>query len=205
MKTLVVILLAVLAVFVAKNRFLSFRSQSPSDYTGTGPAFKMKEALNGEILSEGLIYGPNGKMSNSFVARMVGEWDGNTGTLAEYFTYSNGKQMTRKWYLTLGAGNTFTATADDIVGEGKGTISGSTVKLTYRIILPEDAGGHTLDVTDWMYLTENGVIMNRSEMRKFGIKVAELIATMRPAPEVQTAHVSGANGYDADAEQRPIQ
>lgn len=205
MKTLVVILLAVLAVFVAKNRFLSFRSQSPSDYTGTGPAFKMKEALNGEILSEGLIYGPNGKMSNSFVARMVGEWNGNTGTLAEYFTYSNGKQMTRKWYLTLGTGNTFTATADDIVGEGKGTISGSTVKLTYRIILPEDAGGHTLDVTDWMYLTENGVIMNRSEMRKFGIKVAELIATMRPAPEVKTAHVSGTNGYDADAEQRPIQ
>ncbi|WP_170411404.1 DUF3833 domain-containing protein [Ruegeria atlantica] len=205
MKTLVVLLLAALALFIAKNRFLSFRAQSPDDYTGTGPAFKMKEVLNGEILSEGLIYGPNGKMSNSFVARMVGKWDGNTGTLAEYFTYSNGKQMTRKWFLTLGTGNTFTATADDIVGEGHGTISGSTVKLTYRIILPKDAGGHTLDVTDWMYLTENGVIMNRSEMRKFGIKVAELIATMRPAPEVKSAHVPGSNGYDADAEQRPVQ
>ncbi|WP_109313694.1 DUF3833 domain-containing protein [Ruegeria sp. AU67] len=205
MKTLVVLLFAALALFIAKNRFLSFRSQTPADYTGTGPAFKMKEVLNGEILSEGLIYGPNGKMSNSFVARMVGNWDGNTGTLAEHFTYSNGKQMTRKWYLTLGTGNTFIATADDIVGEGHGTISGSTVKLTYRIILPEDAGGHTLDVTDWMYLTENGVIMNRSEMRKFGIKVAELIATMRPAPEVKSAHVPSSNGYDADAEQRPLQ
>ena len=40
-----------------------------------------------------------------------------------------------------------------------------------------------LDVTDWMYLMENGTIMNRSEMRKFGIKVAELIATIRPAPD----------------------
>jgi hypothetical protein len=38
-----------------------------------------------------------------------------------------------------------------------------------------------LDVTDWMYLMENGTILNRSEMRKFGIKVVELIATMRPA------------------------
>ena len=27
----------------------------------------------------------------------------------------------------------------------------------------------------------NGVIMNKSELRKFGIKVAELVATMRPA------------------------
>ncbi|CUK08216.1 hypothetical protein RUE5091_03050 [Ruegeria denitrificans] len=205
MKLLAVILLAILAVLAARSRFLSFRSQSPADYSGTGPEFKMKEVLNGDILSEGLIHGPNGKMSNSFVARMVGKWDGNTGTLAEYFSYSNGKKMTRKWYLTLGTGNTFTATADDIVGEGHGTISGSTVKLTYRIILPQDAGGHTLDVTDWMYLTKNGVIMNRSEMRKFGIKVAELVATMRPASEAKSAHISGSNGYDATAETRTLQ
>jgi hypothetical protein len=32
-----------------------------------------------------------------------------------------------------------------------------------------------------MYLMENGAIMNRSQFRKFGIKVAELVATMRPA------------------------
>ncbi len=205
MNALIVFLLAILVIVAVQRRFLSFRSQSPTDYTGTGPEFSLAEHLNGDILSEGLIYGPNGKMSNSFVARMVGDWDGNTGTLAEYFTYSNGKQMTRKWYLTLGTGNTFTATADDIVGEGKGVISGSTVKLTYRIILPQDAGGHTLDVTDWMYLTENGAIMNRSEMRKFGLKVAELVATMRPAPKVQTTHLHGANGYDSDAEHRPLQ
>lgn len=205
MKLIVVLLFAILALLAAKGRFLSFRSQSPADYTGTGPTFQMKENLNGEILSEGLIYGPNGKMSNSFVARMVGKWDGNTGTLSEFFTYSNGKTMTRKWYLKLGTGNTFIATADDIVGEGHGTISGSTVKLTYRIILPEDAGGHTLDVTDWMYLTENGVIMNRSEMRKFGIKVAELIATMRPAPITKAAHLNGTNGYDTTAETRTLQ
>ena len=52
--------------------------------------------------------------------------------------------------------------------------------LKYTIELPGEAGGHRLDVTDWMYLTENGTIINRSEMRKFGFKVAELVATMRP-------------------------
>ena len=55
------------------------------------------------------------------------------------------------------------------------------LKLSYRIKLPPEAGGHTLDVTDWMYLVENGTIINRSQFRKFGIKVAELVATMRPA------------------------
>ena len=57
--------------------------------------------------------------------------------------------------------------------------------LQYKIVLPEESGGHTLNVTDWMYLTENGAILNKSELRKFGIKVAELIATMRPHPADQ--------------------
>ncbi|MGV6805793.1 MAG: DUF3833 family protein [Ruegeria sp.] len=205
MKLILLATLALLVLIVAKRRFLSFRAQSPADYSGTGPTFSLKDNLNGEILSEGLIYGPTGKMANSFVARMVGEWNGNSGTLTEYFTYSNGKKMTRKWFLTLGTGNTFTATADDIVGEGRGVISGATVKLTYRITLPEDAGGHTLDVTDWMYLTETGAIMNRSEMRKFGLKVAELIATMRPAPVAKATHVPGANGHDRTASSRALQ
>lgn len=180
MKLLVACLVVLLVAIVAKTYLFSFRFQSPQDYAGTGPQFDLKTHLSGEILSEGLIFGPNGKMTNSFVAKMVGTWDGDTGTLSEEFTYSNGKTQSRKWHLTLGPNNTFTATADDLVGEAQGVVSGSTVRLRYEIILPEDSGGHTLQATDWMYLTADGAIMNKSEMRKFGLKVAELVATMRP-------------------------
>ena len=55
--------------------------------------------------------------------------------------------------------------------------------MRYRIRLEPDAGGHVLDVTDWLYVMENGAIMNRSEFRKFGFRVGELVATMRPAQE----------------------
>jgi hypothetical protein len=182
MKILTVLLILIVTLIAAKNMFMSFRSQSPEDYAGIGPDFILKKHLSGRILSEGLIYGPNGKMTNSFVAEMRGEWNGDTGTLNENFTYTNGRKQQRKWHLTIGPNNTFTATADDIVGTAQGVVSGSTVMLTYKIVLPEEAGGHTLSATDWMYLTETGVIMNKSELRKFGIKVAELIATMRPDP-----------------------
>ena len=57
---------------------------------------------------------------------------------------------------------------------------GPSVQLNYRIKLPESSGGHELDTVDWMYLVENGTIMNRSQFRKYGFKVAELVATMRP-------------------------
>ncbi|MDE9449587.1 DUF3833 family protein [Aliiroseovarius sp. Z3] len=180
MKILTALLLLILAATFAKTVLFSFRAQSAENYAGTGPAFSMKEHLSGTFASEGLIFGPTGKMTNSFVAQMEGEWEGDTGTLTETFTYSNGRTQNRKWFLKLGEGSTFTATADDIVGEGQGVVSGSTVMIRYKIVLPPEAGGHTLSATDWLYLTEDGVIMNKSEMRKYGLKVAELIATMRP-------------------------
>ena len=58
----------------------------------------------------------------------------------------------------------------------------TTGSVRYRIKLDEEAGGHVLNVTDWMYLMENGTIMNRSQFTKFGITVAELVATMRRIP-----------------------
>lgn len=186
MKFLTALLLLILLAVVVKQLMFSFRSQSPGSYAGQGPQFVMDKHLSGPILSEGVIFGPNGEMTNSFVATMHGEWSGSSGTLEENFTYSNGKTQQRKWRLQMDSPTTFTAEADDVVGTGKGIVSGSTVRLEYTIVLSDDAGGHKLNVTDWMYLTESGVIMNRSELRKFGLKVAELTANMRPAqPEGQ--------------------
>lgn len=180
MKLLFLLVTAALFLLLWKPGF-GFRSQRGQTYVGTGPAFDIRDRLNGTLVSEGMIFGPRGHMVSRFVAEMRGQWDGNSGSLAEDFSYANGGFQQRKWYLTYQGDGTFTATADDIIGTGQGEQMGATVRLTYRIRLPEDAGGHVLDVTDWMYLMENGTILNRSEMRKFGIKVAELIATMRPA------------------------
>jgi hypothetical protein len=180
MKILTVLVIVALGLVVLKNRLFSFRAQDPSDYAELGPNISLQEHLNGLILSEGLIYGPKGRVTNSFVAEMEGQWSGKTGTLREAFTYSNGKQQNRLWHLTMVDDTSFTATADDIIGVAKGTVSGATIRMDYTIVLPEESGGHSLNVTDWLYLTESGVILNRSEMRKFGLKVAELVATMRP-------------------------
>ncbi len=179
MKLLLVAIIALLLLALLRPGF-GFRSQRPHHYEGTGPVFDIRTHLSGEMISEGIIYGPMGRVVSRFVATMNGEWSDDTGTLSEDFAYAGGNTQARKWYLTMGEDGAFTATADDIIGKGHGQQTGATVQLHYRIRLPESAGGHVLDVTDWMYLMENGTIMNRSEMRKFGIKVAELVATIRP-------------------------
>jgi len=168
-----------LALFAARSRFADFLSQKPADFAGKGPLLDLRRHLSGPILCEGVIYGPLGRVTSRFVADMHAKWDGSTGIMTEDFRYDSGSKQHRIWTLTVGNDGRVKATAPDVVGVGEGRMEGPALRLDYRIRLPEDAGGHVLNVTDWMYLMENGTIMNRSQFRKFGIKVAELVATMR--------------------------
>ncbi|MEL6168853.1 MAG: DUF3833 domain-containing protein [Pseudomonadota bacterium] len=169
---------ALLAVW-ARTRYTSFEGQRPEDYASLGPKVDVREHLNGPLLCEGVIYGPTGRVSSRFVADMEARWSGNTGVMKERFRYDGGTTQDREWRLTLGNDGRIKAEADDVVGEGTGIQSGPTILLKYRLKLPESSGGHVLDTTDWMYLVENGTIINHSQFRKFGFKVAELVATFR--------------------------
>lgn len=161
-------------------RYFGFMAQRPADYADDmGQAFDLRTHLNGPMICEGVIYGPTGRVTSRFVADMEARWDGNRGVMKEHFRYDSGSEQHRQWTLILGNDGHIRATAPDLVGEGHGQQSGTTVQLRYRIRLDDDAGGHVLDTTDWMYLAPNGTIVNRSQFRKFGIKVAELVATMR--------------------------
>lgn len=166
------------------QRFAGFAAQSPDDYAGQEPRFDLRTHLNGPIRCEGVIYGPFGRVASRFVGDFDAHWDGNKGVMREHFLYDSGNRQDREWRLELGNDGRIRAEADDLVGTGRGQQQGASVRLDYRIRLPEEAGGHVLGVTDWMYLTPNGVIVNRSQFRKFGIKVAELVATMRRADTV---------------------
>ena len=170
----------VFAGFLLAFRLAGFKAQTPADYSD-GPVLDIQKHLNGPLICEGVLYGPTGRVVSRFVADMHGTWDGDSGHLTEDFRYDSGTEQKREWFLTIKNDGTFDAEAPDVVGTGRGVQLGSAINLKYRIQLAETAGGHTLDVTDWMYLLDNGTIVNRSQMRKFGIKVAELVATIRKA------------------------
>lgn len=193
--TLLVLLGAALALGAVwvRTRLWTFRAQEPSDYAG-GPRFDISERLAGPLLCEGVIYGPSGRVTSRFVAEMEGRWregpGGLIGVMSEAFRYDSGNEQHREWRLTLRPDGSILADADDLAGTGAGRQEGSAVRLDYRIRLTEEAGGHVLDVTDWMYLMENGTIMNRSQFRKLGVTVAELVASMRPVERGATARAA---------------
>ena len=172
-----------LALVVAVQRYARFPAQTPQDYAGMEPAFDIRQHLSGPMTCEGVIYGPMGRITSRFTANMHGHWDGDSGRLEEHFRYDSGTVQDREWRLRLQSDGRIRAEADDLVRAGIGTQKGAAVRLLYTIRLPESAGGHALDVTDWLYLVDDKTIVNRSQFRKYGIKVAELVATMRKVEE----------------------
>lgn len=170
----------------ARGRYAGFLSQSPEHYSdGKSGQFDIRAHLNGPIACEGVIYGPLGRVTSRFEADFDASWEGNTGVMTETFRYDDGSVQDRAWNLQIGNDGKIVARAADVVGDGEGWQVGDSVQLKYKLRLPESAGGHVLDVVDWMYLSPNGTIINRSQFRKFGFKVAELVATMRPQEEVK--------------------
>jgi hypothetical protein len=173
-------MLIALVIIWVRGALGGFVAQKPRDYQNASPVFDLRTHLNGPIQCEGVIYGPLGRVSSRFVADFDAVWEGNRGTMKECFHYDDGSVQNREWRLELMNDGTIRAHADDVVGTGQGRQMGPAVQLRYDIRLPEASGGHVLSTVDWMYLMPNGTIMNRSQFRKFGIKVAELVATMRP-------------------------
>ena len=171
----------VLLLVIARAKFASFQAQTGEDYSHGYPVFELDKHLRGKMTCEGTIFGPFGRMTSTFVADFDIQWDGKTGHMAETFRFNDGSTQDRLWVITLGEDGHFTAAADDVPGGGKGLQTGPAVQMLYVIKLPDASGGHMLRTVDWMYLTPDGTIVNRSQFRKFGFKVAELVATIRPA------------------------
>lgn len=149
-------------------------------HEGQEPRFVPEELLDGPIRAWGIVQGRGGAVQARFEADMAGSWEGGRGRLEEEFTYlDSGRRQSRTWVITrLGEGR-YEATADDVVGRAEGRLHGSAFRWDYEMDVPVGGGAIRLRFEDWMWAMGDGVIVNRSHMRKLGVTVAELTAFLR--------------------------
>ncbi|MSR15646.1 MAG: DUF3833 family protein [Gammaproteobacteria bacterium] len=70
----------------------------------------------------------------------------------------------------------YTGVAADVVGQAAGQAAGNARQWKQ---LPPEQGGHQVDLDDWMHLIDDDTLMNRFEIRKFGIRFADITITFR--------------------------
>jgi hypothetical protein len=154
-------------------------SHSIAQYEGTKPSLALEDYFKGPIKAWGIVQDRSGKVINKFDIVMVGTWEGDTGTLKEDFTYYNGKTQQRIWTIKKIGDGKYEGTASDILNTATGETKGNAAQWNYVMDLP--VGDKTFRVTfdDWMFLMNDGVIINRSYIKKFGITWAELTIMMQ--------------------------
>jgi len=148
-------------------------------YKGAEPQLDLQEYFTGPIKAWGIIQDRKGHVTRRFDVTMVGTWDGETGTLDEQFQYYDGETQNRVWTIKKIGNKKYEGMAGDILDKADGTIEGNAMRWAYQMDL--DVGDKTYRITfdDWMYLMNDGVLINRSYLKKFGFTVAELTLFMQ--------------------------
>ena len=146
-------------------------------YRAEQPALDLKHYLNGTLDAWGMFQGRSGEVKKRFHVVIDAKWDGDTGVLDERFKWSDGTTSRRVWTLVRQADGSFRGTADDVVGEAVGEVSGNALRCRYVLALPVDGKVYHVDFDDWMFLMDDKVMLNRSYMSKWGFNLGDVTLT----------------------------
>lgn len=150
---------------------------TPKTYENNHPKLDIRQYLNGKIKAWGMLEDRSGKVTRRFVVDMEGKWDDNEGILEEYFTFNDGEKSERIWTIKFSDDHHFTATASDVIGQAKGSQYGNVMQMEYILDLEIDHQKKTrynVKLDDWMYLLDEKILVNKSDIKKFGITWARL-------------------------------
>jgi hypothetical protein len=147
-------------------------------YRAETPVLDLAKYFNGTIDGWGMFQDRSGEVIKRFHVLIDASWekrDGvDVGTLDEHFSWSDGTTSRRVWTITRVGASNYVGRADDVVGEAQGEAAGNALRWRYVLALPVDGRVWNVDLDDWMFLIDDKVMLNRSEMRKFGFRLGEV-------------------------------
>jgi hypothetical protein len=168
-----------LTLMMGMTLMFSSCSHSIDYYKDTTPKADIKEFFDGPIKGWGVVQDRRGRVISRFDVVMVGKWEGDVGTLTEHFSYYGGEKQERIWTIKKLPDGTYVGTAADILDKATGKVNGTAVQWRYTMDLPVGDTTYRLKFDDWMWQMNDGVMINRSYLKKYGITVAELTLFMQ--------------------------
>jgi len=151
----------------------------PETYRHEKPALDLMSYFDGTVDAWGQFADRSGKVVKRFTVVIRGRVEGGTLTLDEDFSYSDGTKQRRVWTIRRIDAHRYAGTAADVVGEAHGEAWGNALRWQYVLALEVDGRVWNVDLDDWMYLQEGGVMLNRSEMSKLGVRLGEVLIAFR--------------------------
>ena len=144
------------------------------------PHLRLEKFFDGDVRAWGIIQDRQGTVITRFTAEIEASWNGNQGVLDELFTYhDSGKTQKRLWKINKLNDFEYIGEANDIIGQASGKQFGNAIYWTYEMNVPFKGSEYRVKFEDWLWSMDEGVVFNRSYIKKFGFKVAEVTIFMQ--------------------------
>ncbi len=171
---------------------LSSCSTALEEYSQEDGNFDIKEYFTGNVVARGVIQDYSSKVNRRFCVDIEGTWQGSEGLLAEKFYFDDGEISYRNWQLSKHPDGSYQGTAEDVVGTAIGKHQGFAFQFQYQLSLVIDDTTYQVEMDDWMYQLNDSHVLNKTVMRKLGVKVAEVTLFFdKSLPEKQCDNQSG--------------
>jgi hypothetical protein len=146
-----------------------------SQYSDNTPILDLHDYFKGQTKGWGIVQDRKGNVTRQFVVDILGKTDdaGNL-VLEEDFVWSDGEISRRVWTIARTDEHTYQGQAADVVGQAGGFAYGNALNWSYDLQLDIDGSQWIFHFDDWMFLQPDGVLLNRAEMSKFGIRVGDV-------------------------------
>lgn len=164
-------------------------------YQNSQPSFSIKRYFNGNVQAWGMVQDYSNKVTRRFCVDIVGTWQTNannlaSGELAETFYFDDGEVSTRNWQLTEEKAGVYTGSAHDVIGTASGSHQGFAFHWQYYLQVPVGDTSYEFWLDDWMYQLDQRRVFNRTEMKKFGVTVAEITLFFDNQPSASTCRLN---------------
>ena len=146
-------------------------------FKGSQPIFTLEDYFEGKTEAWGMFHDRFGNLKRTFKVDITGTIESNTLTLDEKFLYDDGEQDSRVWTIKILGNNQYSGTASDVVGKAKGISEGNALNWKYKLNLKVGDSTILVDFDDWMFLQDRNILMNRAEVKKWGLNIGVVSIT----------------------------
>lgn len=151
----------------------------PEDFQDSLPALNLEEYFTGQVRAWGIFQDRSGQIRRQFTVDIHGYMDGDELVLEEDFVYRDGEESRRVWRLKRVGPHHYEGRAEDVDGVAAGVLHGQAFNFRYTLRLNVGERAWRVHFNDWMFMHEDGVLINRAEMSKFGIRLGAVTLFFR--------------------------
>lgn len=172
-------------------------AMKPEDFAGKEPRLVLEDYFLGRSKAWGIFQDRFGTLRRQFEVDIEGRMEDGTLVLVEDFLYDDGERERRVWRIERTGEHGYRGTADGVIGVAEGEAYGNALNWTYRFALKVGEGTWEVTFDDWLFLQSDGMLINRAEVRKFGLLLGEVTLAFRKLPD-QAAEAGPGYGVAAE-------